>query len=195
MEALSELDTFEDFDDSAYRTFADVLADREASSSRPRVIDRRFRTGAVTCLSIVDRPKGCSGAHCELVSKCCQEEACINRLREQMETLKRDNASKSAAINEHLQAIEDLLVEISNHCRTDSRFYPTMEESRSTLELALSEKVDIDTCECVACQFSFEQKNAKILKQKLKAAETRQKALDEYRRAHDKEALTRTTDG
>jgi hypothetical protein len=195
MATLDVFEAFEDFDDSAYRTFADVLADREASSTQPRTIDQKVNTGVVTCLSIVDRPRGCSGAHCELAPKCCQEKACIGRLREQMESLKRDSASKVVEISKSIEAIEDVLVEISVHCRTDSLYYPTMEESRSALELALANNIDIGTCECVACQLSFEQKNAKILKQKLNAAEIRHRALDEYRRAHDKEALARTNEG
>ena len=191
---METYETFEDFDDRGFRTFADVLAGREASSTKPRAIDQKVKTGNVASLRLVVGPEGCNGIHCPNAAKQCSKKECISRLEKDTEALKSDNKSKGVEVSDHLEAIEGVLVDISAHCRTDSLYYPTMEESRSALELAIAEHVEAGTCECVACKLSFEQKNAKMLKQILKAAEAQHKALNEYRRAHDKEALARTND-
>ena len=190
-----EFDTVPYFDDSRYRTFADVLADREASSTKPRAIDKKVKTETVACLRITDGPRGCTGIHCELDSKCCREKVCIERLQQKTQTVKNETDSKAIGIDEYLETNESLLAEILNHCRTDSLYYPTMEESRLALESALGDTVELGTCDCVACQILFEQKRANMVKRKLEAAKIRYKVLSEYRRAQDKEALARTSEG
>lgn len=182
-------------EETAIRSFADVLADRAASSVVLRAIDQKLITGTVKCLPVVDGPVGCTGVHCPNKRNYCKEKVCLKRVQARLKSVKVDNTSIGREIDGHIADIEGLLVEISVYCRTDSLNYPAMEESCSALKLASAETIEPGSCECLACQLIFEQKNAKVLKQKLKAAEARHTALDEYRRAHDKEALARTNDG
>lgn len=125
----------------------------------------------------------------------CRDQECLSRLQEKLSALQAQNETAAFEIDEYFADINGLLHEIEIHCRTDSLYYPAMEESRLALESALAVKIEPDTCECVACQLSYQQKGAKMLKQKSKAAESRYTALSEYRRAQDKAALERTNAG
>jgi hypothetical protein len=161
-------------DVSVPRTFADVLANRDPNQGVPKEsLEFKWTTGKVRSLKIVTRPEACSGKHCRQVKDRCQEKKCINRLQEQLSKTTSENEQTVSDNEERLQSIDELLWEISVHCKTDDLYYPTMEESRLALESALSGKAEFDVCDCIACQLSDQQRVAKVLKQKTAATKTR----------------------
>lgn len=172
-------------------TFADVLANRDPT--RKGDFDVNWKTDKITCVRVVDRPEGCNGKHCSQVKEHCQEKKCIDRLQEQLDHITSENEQAVSDIEERRQSIDELLWDISVHCKTDDLYYPTMEESRLALESALSGKAEFSACDCIACQLSDQQKEAKVLKQKTAASKARLQILQDYRRANDKETLARTS--
>ena len=176
------------------KSFADVLANRDASLPVSKAsLEFKWKTGKVRSLKIVARPEGCNGIHCDHIENHCKEEACSKRLKEELSIATSTNEAMTADTENQLQSIDELLWDISVHCRTDDLNYPTMEESRLALESALCGNPEPSGCECVACQLAFKQGEAKVLKQKASAAKARLTVLREYRRANDKEALERTS--
>jgi hypothetical protein len=176
------------------KSFADVLANRDASRAVSKdSLQFQWKTGKVRSLKIVTRPEGCNGKHCEQVEDHCEEEACMKRLKEELSTATSTNEATIADTQDQLQSIDELLWDISVHCRTDGLNYPSMEESRLALESALRGKTEGSLCECVACQLAFSQKESKALKEKASATKARLTILREYRRANDKEAMERTS--
>jgi hypothetical protein len=172
-------------------TFADVLANRDPN--RKGDLDVNWKTDKITCLIVVDRPEGCNGKHCEELQDRCQEGECIKRLKKELDASKLENETRVTHFEEQLQVIDELLWDISVHCKTDYLYYPTMEESRLALESAQTLKATPIFCECVACQLSCVQNEAKVLKPKEVAVSSRITILREYRRANDKETLSRTS--
>ena len=121
------------------RTFADVLANRDASSTKVNSdITVKVKTGAFACLRLVDSPEGCNGVHCEERNDRCQEEECRDRLNKKLNDFKKANETTTRNTEYLLEDIEELLREISTYCRTDSLYYPKMEESRLALDSALT---------------------------------------------------------
>ena len=176
------------------KSFADVVANRDAHQAVSEAsLEFRWKTGKIRSLKIVTRPEGCNGKHCEQGEDHCKEEACLKRLKEELNTATSTNEAIFIETQDQLQDIDELLWDISVHCRTDDLNYPAMEESRLALESALRSKTDASLCECVACHFAFRQKEAKVLKEKASATKARLTILREYRRANDKETLERTS--
>lgn len=176
------------------KSFADYLADREATrASSKSILECKWKTSKVQSLKIVNRAQGCNGEHCVEAEGYCREEACVKRLNQELTDSTSTNETTNADIQDQLQRIDDLLWDISVYCRTDNLNYPTTEESRFALESALRGKTEASLCDCVACKLAFQQKEAKMLKQKVSVAKARVAILREYRSTNDKEALEKTS--
>ena len=134
----------------------------------------------------------CNGQHCTSVKAHCALKACNDRLILQTKQTKTKITSLANGFDERLKTLERLKADIYANCETDGFASAEMEATRLDVTHAMRAKVEPAFCECTSCLYFATPKELEAWQAKITAVEKRTTALQEYRRAYDKETLLRT---
>jgi hypothetical protein len=178
----------------ANQSWADVVGGRSAKPTSRTKQPQQFMWKAGkngTAKTLVKN--ACNGVHCSIEPARCTRLDCIQRLTRELDDAKKTISSLNVATENLFRDLDALRADIFATCKTDAFTSEDMEASRKALVKANHKKIDPEFCECTACQLEFHKKQVASLSERKLAAQARITALKEYRRAHDKETLYRTS--
>jgi hypothetical protein len=143
--------------------------------------------------SIIKRTLVCTGIHCQSLPNKCELKTCRSRMQTQLDEAEGQAKALTAGLPDQLAVLKKLKADIELHCRLDKLQDDDMESLWKAVTTAMRARAKTSFCDCLYCRLNVAKQECQICQQRVDAVQRRITALQEYRRANDRETIARVS--